>query len=141
MSELNLFENTKLSAYFLWEHTQCDNALGLWFCAEDMACFFEQKDLLEFRKIDDLLLIDVYDFRYIQFVRQIAYRIHQYTGRHDEWHNWFAAERLLGIHEWVRAIVDMASIYRNEKMNRSFMSDVRSENVRAYYNEQTIQNP
>ena len=138
MNELNLFDSTKLAAYFLWEHTGCENALDLWLCVEDMACFFEQTDILGAPQIETILKLGKYDPGYVHFVEHVAYRIYEYTCNTDEWHNWFAAERLLSNIEWVRAITSMAAIYRNEKKNQSVMNDVRSENVRAYYDEQTL---
>ena len=140
MNEKSLFDNTKLAAYFLWEHTGCDNALNLWLCAEDIACFFEQTQIIETWHIDNILELGFYDPGYIDFVEHLAYRIFQYTGRSDEWHNWFAAERMLGNIEWVKAMTGMSSIYRKEQRNQSIMNDVRSENVRAYYDEQTLGN-
>jgi len=135
MNESGLFENTKVAAYFFWEHTGCENALDLWLCAEDTACFFEQTEILEVKNVEAIMRLDKYDYYYIAFVQHVSFRIFQYTGSSGEWHNWFAAERLLANTEWVEALVGMASIYRSEKRNQSVMNDVRSENVRAYYEE------
>lgn len=133
-----LFDSTKLAAYYLWEHTGCENALNLWYCAEDMACYFEQFNILEKQRVDAILRLGVYDPGYIQFVRHIAYRIYIYTNRTDDTANWYAAERLLANGEWTDALLDMSAIYHKEKTNQSVMNEVRSENVRAYYGEQTF---
>ena len=137
----SLFDNTKLAAYFLWEHSGCDNALNLWYCAEEMACFFEQEEILDEKRVSGILQAGVNSAEYVWFVRHVAYRVYIYTNRTDDLANWYMAERLLYIGEWVRAITGMASIYRVEKNNHDFMNEVRSENVRGYYDEQTFKQP
>ena len=138
MNDATLFDNTKMAAYFLWEHTGCENALDLWLCAEDMACFFEQTDILGMTQIEIILRLGKYDPGYVNFMQHVAFRIYQYTGCSDELRNWFSAERLLTNTEWSRALTQMAAIYRSEKKNQNIMNDVRSENVRAFYDEQTL---
>jgi hypothetical protein len=110
----------------------------MWVCAEDLACFFEQTGILEESRIAGIARLSRYDPGYIQFVQHIAYRIYIYSNNQNDWDNWFAAERLLSISEWARALAGMASVYRNESANHSVMGRVRSENVRAYYDEQTL---
>jgi hypothetical protein len=110
-----LFNNTKLCAYFLWEYTNAENTLILWYCSEDMASFLEQHDYLTPDKIMAVLRLGVYDLGYINFVRHIAYRIYQYTNNSDSIANWFAAEHLISNYEWRVAITEMASIYASEK--------------------------
>lgn len=139
MSDM-LFDNTKLAAYYLWERTGCENALNLWYCAEDMACYLEQYNILDDRRVESILRLGVNDPAYIQFLRHLSYRIYVYTGKADDWDNWFTTEQLLADSEWVRSLTEMASIYRREKANHSVMSEVRSENIRAYYDEQTFHN-
>ena len=137
----DLFGNTKLAAYFLWEYTGCENAFDLWLCAEDMACLFEQSGLIEPCGVEGIVSSGMYGLEYIEFVRTISYRIFQYTNRDDEWQNWFAAERLLNNGEWVDALTRISAIYRYEKNNQEVMNEVRSENVRAFYGEQTLLKP
>jgi hypothetical protein len=79
--------------------------------------------------------LGVYDPAYIHFLRHVAFRIYIYTDQPDAESNWMIAERLLVNPEWVMALVAMASIYKSEKNNKDFIKDVRSDNVRAYYNE------
>jgi hypothetical protein len=138
LEDYSLYENTKLAAYFLWEHTGCDNALNMWVCAEDLACFFEQTGILDEERISAIARLNRYDPGYIQCVQHIAFRIFVYSNNQNDWDNWFAAERLLAIQEWTRALTGMARVYRNESANHNVMGRVRSENVRAYYDEQTL---
>lgn len=128
-----LFENTKLAAYFLWEVTGCSNAMDLWYCAEDMACYFEREGILDETRVNSVMQLDVCDPGYIFFLRHVAYRIYIYTNRPSAPVNWYDAEKLLANGEWVRALTDMATIYRNEMTNNSLMNELRSDNVRAYY--------
>jgi hypothetical protein len=127
-----MFENTKVAAYYLWDHTRCESALDLWYCAEDIACYFEQMGIRDSANVGSIKKLGVHDLGYIQFVRHVAYRIYIYTNQPDAETNWFAAERLLGVPEWVDSIIQMADALRNQHTG-----NVRSENVRAYYNGQT----
>jgi hypothetical protein len=130
-----LFEHTKVVSYFLWEYTGCDRALELWYCAEDIACYFEQMGILSADRVTAVKQLGVYDPAYIHFLRHVAFRIYIYTGQPDANTNWFITERLLVNPEWVAALVGMASIYKSEKTNEDFIRGVRSDNVRAYYDE------
>jgi len=129
-----LFECTKMAAYFLWEHTGCDNALSLWYCAEDIACYLEQNSIFSYENVNDIIELGYENAAYIYFVRHIAFRIYIYTNCDDALTNWFAAERLLDIDEWIKSITTMAVIYRKEQANHTVMDEVRSENVRTFYN-------
>jgi hypothetical protein len=131
--ENSLFEHTKVVSYFLWEYTGCDQALQLWYCAEDLACYFEQMGILATDRVTAIRQLGVYDPAYIHFLRHVAFRIYIYTNQPDPDTNWFIAEQLLVNREWVASLVGMASIYKNEKSNQNFFEEVRSENVRAYY--------
>jgi len=128
-----LFENTKVTAYFLWEYTGCGNALALWYCAEDVAAYLESETYLDPSDIYAIMRENIYDIRRVAFVRHIAYRIFLYTGNHDKLNNWFAAERLLGNGEWLSAVCGVARIYHESKPDFSKLG-VRSEYVRQYYN-------
>ena len=50
----NWFEHTKLVAYYLWEHSGCENALNLWYASEDIASFFEQANILDTGMVDSI---------------------------------------------------------------------------------------
>ncbi len=134
-----IFDDIKVIAYFLWEYTHSDNALGLWTCAEDIACHFEEFDL----SMDDFAYIkglSKYDYNYISLLREIAYRIYVYTGNEDHIFNWFVAERLIENGEWCNAIVKVASFYGSQKQNDDFVSGIRSLKVRKFYSSQIIGN-
>ena len=133
MNEPTLYENTRIAAYFLWEYTACDNAFDLWLCAEEMALFLEQSNIMAVDQVEQIIQLGIYDLGYVHFVEHIAYRAYLYTHRQDDWHNWFAAERLLSNNEWIKAVTSMAGIYRSKKTNQSLLDDIRSDNVRAYY--------
>ena len=128
-----LFENTQLAAYFLWEQTHLENTLELWRCAEDIACFFEQSDILSARELESIISLDVNDFGYIEFVRHIAYRIYLYTGKCDALYNWLTAERLLGNNEWRQALVYMASYYNKQKKTAGGLSSVCFGHAKNFY--------
>ncbi|MDR3239453.1 MAG: hypothetical protein LBT44_05140 [Clostridiales bacterium] len=128
-----LFESTKTAAYFLWETTKCDNTLTLWNCAEDIACFLEQSDILSPARITIILGTGVYDMGYISFVRHIAYRIYIYTGREDSLKNWFDAEALLNNIEWRQAITRMAYIYNRDKHKADGLSALHCDLIKNFY--------
>jgi len=125
-----LFDCTKVTAYFLWEYTHCDNALGLWTCAEDIANFMEFADIFTPESIRDIQAKGLYSYEYIDFMRNIAFRIHVYSGQDHAETNWFTAERLVGNDEWCRSVTDIARIYYDNKSNFEALSGVRSEQVR-----------
>jgi hypothetical protein len=82
--------------------------------------------------VEGLIQKGIYDYAYIAFVRHVAFRIYLYTNRPEAETNWFAAERLLGASEWLDAITAMAKSLHNQQTDT-----VRSENIRAYYSEQS----
>jgi len=128
-----VFEHTKRAAYFLWEYTHVDNTLQLWYCAEDIACFLEQADILNESRLEAILALDVYDLGYIQFVRHIAYRIYIYTNNSDALFNWFTAERLLGNGEWREAVLFMAYTYSTAKNMTGGLSCIHSVHIKSFY--------
>ncbi|MDR1539663.1 MAG: hypothetical protein LBU32_17020 [Clostridiales bacterium] len=134
----SLFENTKLAAYFLWEKTKVDNTLNLWNCAEDIACYLEQSDILAPDQILDILTIGKYDARYIQFVRHVAFRIHLYTGQQDAPTNWYDAEALLENGEWRSAVAAMALIYNQQKHQVNGLIEVHSGQIKSFYDSQSL---
>ena len=129
----DLFECTKLAAYYLWEQTDCDQALHLWYCAEDIACFFEQSDILNLEALNIIINQETKEDSYIWFVRHIAFRLYVFTNIKDEFINWYAAERLLKSHGWIENALNMAMIMRFNKDKGIAMDGVRSDNVRAFY--------
>jgi len=134
------FECTKIVAYYLWEHTGYDNALDLWYAAEDIACFFEQANILDNEMVDSIVRLGTTSGGYIWFVRHIAYRLYLYTQNPDELTNWFLAERLISIPPWIEMLVDMATILSTDA--DSTMGQLRSDTVRSVYvnnnNQQTF---
>jgi len=118
--EEKLFDDTKLAAYHLWEHTRLDNTLQLWYCVEDIACFLKQSDILTDTQFEAIVRLNEHDLGYIQFVRHIAYRIYVYTGNSDALFNWYTTENLLGNMEWRQALVGMASFYSKQKIDKGF---------------------
>jgi len=125
-----LFEHTKVTAYFLWEYTQSDNALGLWTCAEDIANHLEVTDVFSPARIEEIAAKGTYSFEYIGFIRHIAFRIHVYTGQEHAETNWFAAEKLVGNREWCDSVTKIAKIYFENKSNFVSLTGVRSEQVK-----------
>ncbi len=130
------FNDVKVISYFLWEYTNHDNALGLWSCAEDIACHFEEYGLTmeDFRIIRSLSKTDL---NYIAFIRQIAYRIYVYTQNEDHILNWYVAERLIMNGEWCDAIIRVANYYQSEKQTDGFLSGIRSIKVKKFYSNQS----
>jgi len=128
-----LFDSTKVTAYFLWEYTQCDNALGLWTCAEDIANYMEFAGIFSPEKIKEITDNGLFSFEYIGFLRHIAFRIHVYSRQEDAETNWFAAERLINNYEWCVSVTQIAQIYNDNKHNFKALSGVRSEQVRQNY--------
>ncbi len=129
------FDSVRVVSYFIWEYTSHENALSLWYCAEDMACFLEGKKILDPSFFRRFRTMDKNDQEYIDFVRHIAYRLFVYTGRHDRLANWFAAEKLICNHEWCVAICKTATIFEENKGDESFISGIGSARVRDYYDE------
>jgi hypothetical protein len=134
--EKNWFESTKIVAYFLWEHSGYDNALDLWYAAEDIACFFEQANILDTEMVDSIVGLGIASGGYIWFVRHIAYRLHLYTQTTDELINWFLAERLIAIPAWIESLTDMAALLRTDADDA--VGQLRSDIVRSVYTKQTL---
>ncbi|MDR2648574.1 MAG: hypothetical protein LBB94_02495 [Clostridiales bacterium] len=132
MNEI-LFDNTKRAAYFLWEYTRIDNTLRLWYCAEDIACFLEQSNILSLSQLEPIINLDTADPGYIQFVRHIAYRIYIYTGNSNAVLNWFTAEHLLENGEWRQALICMAVFYNTQKSVAGGLSGIHCGEVKNFY--------
>lgn len=132
-----LFEDIKLAAYFLWEYSHSndndDNALKLWYCAEDLACFFQRSGIYTKYHIQSILDKGIYHLHYIEFVRNIAFRIFWFTGNDDRNSNWYVAEQVLQNEEWRKAIIDASNIYNNINKEKNIIKSIMSKNVRKYY--------
>ncbi len=129
-----LFENTKLAAYFLWEYTKTENALNHWYCAEDIACFLEASGILHEDSIINIKKRGMYDYSYINFIRNIAFRIYVYTNVVQKTTNWYVSERIVNNLECCKALITIAQIYNKEKANVNFITGLKSEKVRSFYN-------
>jgi hypothetical protein len=130
------FESTQIAAYYLWEHSIYDNALDLWYCAEDIASHFEQANILDAVALNNIKEQGKGSDAYIWFVRHVAYRLYIYTNNDEALTNWFMAESLLESEEWLKNIFNMASILKND--NGECLSQVRSDAVRFFYEGQTF---
>ena len=129
----NLFDNTKMASYFLWEYTKNENALGMWTCAEDIANYLEVSGIFTTGQITEIKDFGLYSFEYIGFVRHIAFRIYIYTGNCHAETNWFTAEKLLDNNEWCESVTQIAKIYFENKHNFESLTGVRSEKVKQNY--------
>jgi hypothetical protein len=132
------FEYARLAAYFLWEHTGCDNALELWYCAEDIACFFEQANILETSMVEGIIKLSASSEGYIWFLRHMAFRLYLYTGNDHELTNWFLAEQLLTNLGWVQNVTAMAAMLRENMTDNvvvafDAMEHLRSDTVKSFY--------
>lgn len=121
-----LSESTKNAAYLLWEATGYKNALDLWYCAEDIAFYFEENDIISMAALEQVLLKGSKDKEYISFIKQISYRIYESTKNNDHILNWFLVEGLLSNYEWCSSIVNMAYIFRSLRESKK-KSSIRTE--------------
>lgn len=128
-----LYDSIRITAYFLWEYTKNENALGLWCCAEDLACFFQKSNIVTNKDLQSILNLGKYSSMYIDFVRNISYRVFLYTRCTDTVHNWLLTERLLDNCEWKNSIVLAAMIYNNINCDLNLIRCIRNENIRNYY--------
>jgi len=126
----DLFDSTKLVAYYLWEETGCERALELWYCAEDIACYLARANILDRAMIVSIRELNPQDEGYLYFVRHLAFRLFIYTGNTNCWANWFFAENLISNESWIEHITGMATILHSDKGR---MREVRSDTVRMLY--------
>ena len=129
--ENDWFECTKVVAYYLWEHTGCENALEMWCAAEDIACFFEQANILEDGMITSIKGLGVGSEAYVWFTRNVSYRLYVYTRNADHLTNWYLVEQLMNIPEVVQNLAYMAAMLRSDA--DATMRQVRSDTVRKFY--------
>jgi len=125
------FEHTRIVAYHLWEYTNYDNALELWYAAEDIACFFEQNNILDIEMVDGIKKLGYNSEGYVWFVRNIAFRLYLCTGNTNKLQNWYLVERLLSDRSWVQNLAAMAALLNSGEA--SVASQVRSERVLDFY--------
>jgi len=104
------FESTRVAAYYIWDRTQCDDALALWYAVEDIATFFKKSNILNAAIIGGIKEIGKEKEAYRWFIRHIAYRIYIYTGNEYELENWFLAEYLVESEEWIEQIIQLANL-------------------------------
>ena len=104
----DLFDNMKVGAYLIWERVQGEGALNFWHCTEEIAGFLKCRSLFDLNSIKAVIKKDVFDVEYIDFVRNISYRLYLYTHRNDAIVNWFDSEQLLRNDEWVSAVTRVA---------------------------------
>lgn len=128
-----LHESMKKATYCLWEHTNNQNALKLWYCAEEIAHYFQKNGILNRDTIDDIFMLGKDNSRYVDFVRNISYRIYDYTESENTYRNWFMAENLIKNNEWCNAILNIANIFANIYGDPSLIDAIKNENVRNYY--------
>lgn len=129
-----LYDCINLASYFIWEYSQSENALGLWCCAENIANYFEQKDILSQDSLNEIVKLGKNDEKYVKFLKDISYKIYTYSRNFDHIKNWFLAERLVENKEWTEAIIKAAQIYRNMKGDKEIIKTIRSDVVRDFYN-------
>ncbi len=121
-----LSESTKNAAYLLWEATGHKNALDLWYCSENIAFYFEENDITSMAVLEQILLKGKDNIEYINFIKQISYRIYEYTRNCDHIMNWFMVESLLGNYEWCRSIINIAYIFRTMRESKE-KSGIRTD--------------
>jgi hypothetical protein len=95
----------------MWELSGYDYPLSLWRCAEDIARFFNRSGITNEKDAVDILDKGASDETYINFVKNIAFRVYIHTDNDDRDFNWFLSERLIKNPEWRRAVVGMAAAY------------------------------
>lgn len=128
-----LYDSIRITAYFLWEYTQNENALGLWCCAEDLACFFQKSNIVTDEDLQSILNLGRYSSTYVTFVRNISYRIFLYTHCKDTMRNWLLTEKLLENYEWKNSVVTAAMVYNNIRCDLNLIKCIRCESIRNYY--------
>ncbi len=127
------FDATRICAYFLWEYTQFDSAMSHWFCVEDIACFFEERGIFDLVALDYYIDRNKHDVVYINFIRNLAYRIFVFTGNNDSFKNWMIAERLVNNMEWNESITGIAKTFNLRKSQSEFVQGLRLTKVKDYY--------
>ncbi len=129
------FNSIKVLSYFLWEYTKNENALKLWCCAEDIVCFLAQIGIKTKDDFMDIISMDKTSAEYKNFMRQISYKIYEYTNDSQEQKNWYISEKLTRNCECITACVTAASIIGSANKGDEIYKTIRSQNARSYVSE------
>ena len=124
--------NTQIASYLLWEKTKNSSncsALSSWYCCEDIAFYFKENKIISLIKLKEISNKEKSNIDYINFIRNISYRIYIFTNNNNSKYNWYIAESLLENYEWCRTMVNIAYIY-NEIMKSNIKVTVRNENIK-----------
>lgn len=106
-------------SYFLWQYTDHENALDLWNCTKDIVKCLESDEINHLEDVMEIRSKSKYDYAYIRFVRNIAYRIYVFTNNKDSATNWHTAEKLIRNEEWVTELINLVHISRELKEKNS----------------------
>lgn len=106
--DARVFNNQKLIAYFLWEYTKHENSISLWHCAKSIAKYFCEKNIFDNNSLEKIIYLPKDKTKYIDFIRNISYRIFLFDKNHDNNLNWFAAEKIIFNAESRFAILKLA---------------------------------
>ena len=72
------------------------------------------------------------DVGYKEFIRNISYKIYEYTNDNSKDKNWFAAEKFVRNYECIEACVKAVHIFNEVYKNDEIYKSIRSENAREY---------
>ena len=128
-----LFDVTNQTAYHIWEASKSDNALNVWYCAEDIASWFEKNGLFTQQDIIDIRDKGSKSYEYTDLIRNIAFRIYIYTCNDNQLDNWFASELLINDEVWINSVTAMARYYLESKASDDFLKNIKSDRVKDYY--------
>ena len=129
----NLFDATNKAAYHIWEASKNENALNIWYCAEDLASWFEKNGILSRQDVQNIRSQGNDSYEYTNLIRNIAFRVYIYTTNNNQLDNWFTAEVLVNGWTWVDSITDMAKYYSESKESDDFIKSLKSDTVKDYY--------
>ena len=127
-----LFNSIKVLSYFLWEYTNYDNTLKLWCCAEDIVCFLAENNIKTKENFMAIIYSDKTSEEYKEFIRNISYKIFDYTDIEDNEKNWFIAEKFIKNYECIDACFTAIEVFSKIEKNDSIYKSIRSENAREY---------
>ena len=124
-----MFENSRASAYILWQTTGFDNMQQVWALTEDIAAFLEDSGYTDVSRISRLAGLDRDNPEYVFFVRNLAYRLSAYTHCDDSLKNWYDAEALLGDQEWLKCSTALALAFR--EASQASLLDIKNDRIRS----------
>jgi len=130
-----MFENSRASAYILWQITGFDNMPQVWALTEDIAAFLENSGYTDVSRVSRVSGLDRNSPEYVFFVRNLAHRLSAYTNCGDSLKNWYDAEALLADSEWLRCSTALALAYR-EACEASLL-DIKNDRIRSAMIERT----